>query len=267
MKGEVFASGGTRLAFGRDQRGFGMVELLAAMTIMLVGILAIFALFQSGVVQLRRASTVTTAGAIADGRMERLRAMEYASIGLDATQTCPSGCSAADATYRADTAYSADTSPTTTMSASATATQTEIAVASASGFPATGEFRVKVDSEILLVTAGTGTTTWTVKRGQDGTTAATHNSGATVTLKQRVDVASCSSSSPPCTTLAPTTTVTGADGRSYRVDTYIGWTQVSSTSGTAGRALKQVTVVVRDFSSPYKQWARVTSIFDESTGL
>ena len=41
----------------RDQRGFGMIELVAAMTIMLIGVLAVFTLFQAGIVQLRRAST------------------------------------------------------------------------------------------------------------------------------------------------------------------------------------------------------------------
>lgn len=56
----------------------------------------------------------------------------------------------------------------------ATATGTTFTVASASGFPPTGTFRAKVGSEIVDVTAGAGTTTWTVVRGKDSTTAATH---------------------------------------------------------------------------------------------
>jgi prepilin-type N-terminal cleavage/methylation domain-containing protein len=58
----------------RDERGFGMVELLAAMTVMLVGVLAVFSLFQAGIIQIRRASTVTTAAALADAEMEKFRA-------------------------------------------------------------------------------------------------------------------------------------------------------------------------------------------------
>ncbi len=51
---------------------------------------------------------------------------------------------------------------------------------SASGFPATGNYGIMVDSENMTVTAGQGTTTWTVTRGVGGTTATTHSSGASV---------------------------------------------------------------------------------------
>jgi hypothetical protein len=63
----------------------------------------------------------------------------------------------------------------------------------------------------------------------------------------------------------PTKTVTGADGRSYRVDTYISWHASSNSSGQTGRDLKRVTIVVRT-TTPSKTWARVVSSFDESTG-
>jgi hypothetical protein len=36
--------------------------------------------------------------------------------------------------------------------------------------------------------------------------------------------------------------------------------------GAQGRALKLMTVVVRDQASPYQTWARVASTFDLSTG-
>lgn len=42
-----------------------------------------------------------------------------------------------------------------------------------------GQFRVSIDSELLLVTAAT-TTTWTVTRGVEGTTAAPHRANLTV---------------------------------------------------------------------------------------
>jgi hypothetical protein len=56
--------------------------------------------------------------------------------------------------------------------------QTSITVASATGAPAAG-FRVRIDKELLLVTAVAGTT-WTVARGVDGTTATAHPGGAEV---------------------------------------------------------------------------------------
>ncbi len=50
---------------------------------------------------------------------------------------------------------------------------TVIDVVSASGWPATGDFRLLIDEELLLVTSVTGTTL-TVTRGAEGTTAAYH---------------------------------------------------------------------------------------------
>lgn len=55
-----------------------------------------------------------------------------------------------------------------------------LAVASAEGFPTTNGYKILVDSEIMLVTAGAGTLSWTVTRAQDGTTAAAHTTGAAV---------------------------------------------------------------------------------------
>jgi hypothetical protein len=245
-----------------------MIELLAAMTIMVVGLIAVFALFQTGIVTLRRASTITTAAAIADAEMERFRAVKYSTLGLDSDHTCPSGCSAADAVYRAHAAYRADTAVTTTLSGNVTAAATSLGVSGATGFPASAEFRVKIGSELLLVSAVSGLT-WTVKRGQDGTVPAAYSTGATVTLKERVDVAGCSDPGPPspCTTLLPTKPATGADGRDYRVDTYVTWSTVTNDAGAPGRAVKQITVAVRDLAAPNRTWATVTSIFDESTGL
>jgi hypothetical protein len=68
---------------------------------------------------------------------------------------------------------------TTLANPIASSTQTSITVASSSGFPTSGTFNVLIGSEILTVTAVAGTT-WTVLRGQEGTTAATAPAGATV---------------------------------------------------------------------------------------
>jgi prepilin-type N-terminal cleavage/methylation domain-containing protein len=164
----------------RDERGFGLVELLAALVVLAVGILAVFAMFESGIRQIGKASTVTTAGALADKEMESYRAIKYASIGLPDTllPTTPP--------YTTDTAYSASSL-----------------------------------ARVNLLTCGIA----------------------------------------PCTNKIPVQTVTGADGKSYRLDTYVTWQTVG-----AGRQVKLVTVVVRDGADTSKVWARAASAFDRSTG-
>jgi hypothetical protein len=72
-----------------------------------------------------------------------------------------------------------DTSASTTLSAAITsATQTSISITSGTGF-ANNDY-IQIDSEIMQITAGGGTTSLTVARGQLGTTATTHSSGAAV---------------------------------------------------------------------------------------
>jgi head-tail adaptor len=53
------------------------------------------------------------------------------------------------------------------------ATTTSLTVASAGGFPLEGRYHLRVADELMEVTSGQGTTTWTVSRGVDGTSAAT----------------------------------------------------------------------------------------------
>lgn len=53
--------------------------------------------------------------------------------------------------------------------------------AAATGNLATGQFRIIIGTEYLLVTGGNGTTTWTVTRGVEGTTAAAHSAGDAIT--------------------------------------------------------------------------------------
>jgi prepilin-type N-terminal cleavage/methylation domain-containing protein len=170
----------------RGQEGFGLIELLITMTVLVVGIMALFAMFESGVRTISRASSVTTAGALADREMENFRSIRYVDIGLPETLVA-----GAATPYTLDTAY----------------------------------------------TATAGTTTGT-----------------------RVALSACGTS--PCSTKVPVQTLTGADGRSYRVDTYVSWHSVGT-----GRLVKLVTIVVRDAANPTGQtWARTASAFDESTG-
>jgi len=163
-----------------SQRGFALIELLAAIVMINIGILALLLTLNSGVVTLRRSAELSTASAVADKHMERFRALAYGSIYLD---TASLGTIDADATtlgtiYRGDSAYSA--------------TQVNQAC------------------------------------------------------------------SPLVTSCLPSQTVTGPDGRSYRVDTYI-----VSVTPAGGDLVKQTTVVVRR-STGSAALARTVSTFGEN---
>jgi Tfp pilus assembly protein PilV len=162
----------------RADQGFGLIELLIAMIILNVGILAIVASFNAGIITLNRASRITTAAVLGDQQMELYRAIKYDSIRLSSS-TIP-----AVPPYTTDAAYSASqiTTPTCT------------------GSPVPDE---------------------------------------------------CNASR----------TATGADGKPYRVDTYI-----VETTPTGGRTVKLVTIVVRDGSELSKVYVRQASSFDQSTG-
>src|SRR6516162_6350504 len=93
--------------------------------------------------------------------------------------TLKSGAAAALATD--DASYYQVNPKTTTTTAARTAGQTTLHVASAAGFPASGNYYVRIANEVMQVTGGQGTTTWTVVRGRLGSPIATHASGATLT--------------------------------------------------------------------------------------
>ena len=80
-------------------------------------------------------------------------------------------------------AYSSSNNASTTLSAAITTTgATSMSVTSAAAFPASGDYVIQIDTELLLITAGQGTTTWTVSRGVESSSAATHLINAPVTL-------------------------------------------------------------------------------------
>jgi type II secretory pathway pseudopilin PulG len=165
----------------RNEKGFGLIELLMAMTMLNIGILALVAAFNSGAIALQRASRTSTATALADQQMELYRAILYSAIGLDATSV-----NATDTTYRNDSALGGSLS-----------------------------------NDLTVTCTG----------------------------------------SPLPNQCVPSRAVAGADHRKYRVDTY-----VTSTTPTNGRAVKLITIVVRDGTSPYRTLAREQSTFDTSTG-
>lgn len=66
-----------------------------------------------------------------------------------------------------------------TLDTAIDADDVSVIVDDATTFPAAGNFRLRIDDEIMLVTAVAGAT-YTVTRGQEGTTAASHSAGAQV---------------------------------------------------------------------------------------
>jgi Tfp pilus assembly protein PilV len=83
----------------RTEDGFGLIELLMAMVMLNIGILAIVAAFNSSMFALNRASKISTASALADSQMELYRALTYSAIALDSTSL-----TSVDNTYKCDSA-------------------------------------------------------------------------------------------------------------------------------------------------------------------
>jgi type II secretory pathway pseudopilin PulG len=175
-----------RTRLSRDEGGFGLIELIIALTILNIGILATVAALNSGALALQRASKLSTATAIADAQMELYRAILYDAIALDVAELAVDDD---DPTYTGDAAY-------------------------------------RVDSPDNLP----------------------------------METATCAVPLPnECN---PVRAVTGPDGKSYRVDTYI----VEQAPVASSRPVKIVTVVVRDGTNLSKSLVRAESTFDQSTG-
>ena len=84
----------------RGEAGFGLVELLVALVILNIGLMALLAAFVSGETTIRRTSRTATASTLADTRMELYRGLTYGAIALDPS-TIPT-----TTPYTSDTAYS-----------------------------------------------------------------------------------------------------------------------------------------------------------------
>jgi len=168
-----------------------MLELLMAMVMLNVGILAIVAAFSSGNAALARANRISTAGALANKQMEVYRGLKYTNI-VFVTSEWTSAL--ADSTYTGDTVY-------------------------------------------------------------------TQNMLSPVAPKALVSTVSTCPTSVPTTACDPSYTTTGADHRSYRVDTFLYY-----DTPNFGNQLKTVTVVVRNADDLTRTFARVSSTFDPSTG-
>jgi Tfp pilus assembly protein PilV len=79
-----------------DEAGFGLVELLIAMVVLQVALLALVGAFSASSVALGRASHVSTATELANQQMELYRSMPYDAIGLDTAGAPTTGPYVAD---------------------------------------------------------------------------------------------------------------------------------------------------------------------------
>jgi type II secretory pathway pseudopilin PulG len=82
-----------------SEEGFGLIELLIAMVVLQIALLAIIGAFGAGSAALGRASKLNTASVLADQQMELYRSMPYDAIGLDTAGAPTSG------TYIGDTRF------------------------------------------------------------------------------------------------------------------------------------------------------------------
>src|SRR5712691_8762069 len=77
--------GQLRVRVQEEESGFGIVELVVAVVVITVALLAIAAAFETGVISIRAAANRTIAAKLANAQVERYAALAYTSIGLDAT--------------------------------------------------------------------------------------------------------------------------------------------------------------------------------------
>jgi type II secretory pathway pseudopilin PulG len=205
-----------------EEEGFGLIELLFAMVMLNIGILALVASFQAGAVALARSSSVSNGAAVANKVMEVYRGLKSCAIYLSA----PSGGGA-------DVSGLPNGIPNSTSSWYARYAGD------------TGAY-----SNITYFNYNGSTPLWATNPKGSGTYAGIPDPCTAPTL--------------PTGSPDPTKAVqyvTGPDGQSYPVFTYVIVTQPSGTAWTAGY-VKQVTVSVLNPRATTKILARVTSYFD-----
>jgi prepilin-type N-terminal cleavage/methylation domain-containing protein len=83
----------------RGEAGFALIELMIALSVLVVGVLATFAVFESSLLHLGRSTKLATASAVGEQEMEQFRAVRYTAIGLEPTAFTTA---ATNATYIGD---------------------------------------------------------------------------------------------------------------------------------------------------------------------
>jgi type II secretory pathway pseudopilin PulG len=213
-----------------------MLELLIAMVILNVALLAIVGAFNASTVAVARSHTLNGAVAVADQQMETYRSLPNCAIWLDQALMPSSG-----STYALDTtSFNGTTASSPQIAYWSTAT-----AANAQSWATDGTDGVAFDDQTNLAScayAGTGATSTRVTLPLAG-------------------VSPSSLTTPPSAAVTPEQTIAGPDGAKYTVDTYIVLVKPSY-----GEWTKQVSVVVRDPKDASKVLAREVSVFDPTAG-
>lgn len=144
----------------REEHGFGLIELLIAMVVLNIGLLALVAVFQSSAVALRRASHVSTASTLADAQMELYRGLTYAQIVLDPTQLAN-----VDNTYKCDSTLGTGCPNSTTAEQTGTCSSQANACNPSRLVSNYGDrYGYRVDTYILQITPTEGSLTGRVEK-------------------------------------------------------------------------------------------------------
>jgi len=206
----------------REEKAFGLIELLFAMVMLNVGILALVATFQSGALAIGRSAYASNASAVADKTMEVYRALENKAIYLSAPSGggsdvagYPNGIPNSTSTWY--TLYQGDT-------------------AAYGGVTYYNYTSPSTNSPLWVTDSTTGTGYVPIPASSSGVLPA----GLVPDPTKAVQL------------------VVGPDGQSYPVFVYIIMVKPNGSSGY----VKQVTVVVRDPRNNTNILARQSSLFD-----
>jgi Tfp pilus assembly protein PilV len=129
-----------------SQAGFGMLELLMAMVLLNVAILALVAALNSGVVSLARTSHRSTAATMADQQMELYRRLTYGCIYLSAAGTTSN--------WTGDSTYNVGTMVTSSQGTCSPSPPTN-ATTAARTLIGPDHHSYEIDTYIILCTANT----------------------------------------------------------------------------------------------------------------
>src|ERR1700688_633938 len=92
----------TMLTRLRDERGQGLIELVVAVVVITVAVLALMAAYDEGLVSLHKSARTNAAATLAETQLELYGALPYASIGRSSSLLTTA--KASDAFYSTDEA-------------------------------------------------------------------------------------------------------------------------------------------------------------------
>jgi type II secretory pathway pseudopilin PulG len=232
----------------RQEAGFGMLELLIALVILNVGLFALVGVFNASTASIGRARSLSAATAVADKQMELYRGMTNCAIWLDQWLMPASGTAYANDTssYNGSSGFSPQIPYWSTGTA-----------ANAQYWVTDGMNSSNFLSQTNLASCAYTSQTVATALPLSSTQGSSANIGSQNYLTPAVSSTTCGTSATQPCPVKPTQTVTGPDGQTYTVYTYVILVQP-----TNGEWTKQVTVVVRDPRNSNRILARESAVFD-----